>query len=62
MREYLGADRIEGPLVVAEGYGKAAYGEFVEVHAPGGTQTVRWQQQVFLRGPAQLICRGEFLV
>jgi diaminopimelate epimerase len=32
------------------------------VHAPGGTQTVRWEGQVFLRGPAQLICRGEFLV
>ena len=34
----------------------------VRVHAPGGTQTVRWERQVFLRGPAQLICRGEFLV
>ena len=33
----------------------------VRVHAPGGTQTVRWEGQVFLRGPAQLICRGEFL-
>jgi V/A-type H+-transporting ATPase subunit B len=33
MREYAGADRIEGPLVVAEGYGKAAYGELVEVRA-----------------------------
>ena len=33
MREYVGADRIEGPLVVAEGYGKAAYGELVEVVA-----------------------------
>jgi V/A-type H+/Na+-transporting ATPase subunit B len=33
MREYLGADRIEGPLVIAEGYGNAAYGELVEVHA-----------------------------
>lgn len=31
----------------------------VRVHAPGGTQTVRWEKQVFLRGPAQLICRGE---
>ena len=36
MREYLRADRIEGPLVVVEGYGKAAYGELVEVHAPDG--------------------------
>jgi len=38
MREYAGADRIEGPLVVAEGYGKAAYGELVEVHAAGGVK------------------------
>ncbi|SPE45203.1 Diaminopimelate epimerase [Candidatus Sulfotelmatobacter sp. SbA7] len=34
----------------------------VRVHAPGGTQTVRWHGEVFLRGPAQLICRGEFLL
>ncbi len=34
----------------------------VRVHAPGGVQTVRWEGQVFLRGSAQLICRGEFLV
>ncbi len=34
----------------------------VRVHAPGGVQTVRWEEQIFLRGPAQLICRGEFLV
>jgi diaminopimelate epimerase len=34
----------------------------VHVHAPGGPQTVRWENQVFLRGPAQLICRGEFLL
>lgn len=34
----------------------------VKVHAPGGTQVVRWtEDNVFLRGPAQLICRGEFL-
>jgi len=33
----------------------------LKVHAPGGTQTVRWEDQVFLRGPAQIICRGEFL-
>ena len=34
----------------------------VKVHAPGGTQVVRWAGgNVFLRGPAQLICRGEFL-
>ena len=34
----------------------------VRVHTPGGIQTVRWEDQVFLRGPAQLICRGEFFV
>lgn len=34
----------------------------VRVHAPGGSQTVRWEQRVFLRGPAQLICRGEFFL
>src|SRR5262245_7713544 len=32
----------------------------VEVLTPGGRQTVRWEGSVFLRGPAQLICRGEF--
>jgi diaminopimelate epimerase len=32
----------------------------VRVHAPGGIQAVRWENQVYLRGPAQLICRGEF--
>lgn len=33
----------------------------VSVHAPGGTQVVRWpDDKVLLRGPAQLICRGEF--
>jgi diaminopimelate epimerase len=34
----------------------------VRVDAPGGTQTVRWHGEVFLRGPAQLICRGEFFL
>ena len=34
----------------------------VRVHAPGGVQTVRWEDQVFLRGPAELVCRGEFFV
>lgn len=38
MREYAGADRIEGPLVMAEGYGKAAYGELIEVHADEGVR------------------------
>ncbi len=34
----------------------------LRVHAPGGVQTVRWERQVYLRGTAQLICRGEFFV
>jgi diaminopimelate epimerase len=35
----------------------------VKVHAPGGTQTVRTNgNMVFLRGPARLLCRGEFFV
>jgi diaminopimelate epimerase len=35
----------------------------VRVHAPGGVQTVRWEEgQIFLRGSAQLVCRGEFFV
>jgi diaminopimelate epimerase len=34
----------------------------LRVHTPGGVQTVRWEEQVFLRGTAQLICRGEFFV
>jgi diaminopimelate epimerase len=34
----------------------------VRVHTQGGVQTARWDQQVYLRGNAQLICRGEFFV
>jgi diaminopimelate epimerase len=34
----------------------------VMVHAPGGRQTVRWNGQVYLRGPAQLVGKGEFFV
>jgi diaminopimelate epimerase len=35
----------------------------IRVHAPGGTQIVRWEQgQVFLRGSARLVCRGEFFL
>lgn len=34
----------------------------VTVIAPGGLQTVRWENQVYLRGPATLVCRGEFFV
>jgi diaminopimelate epimerase len=34
----------------------------VTVTAPGGPQTVRWDTRVYLRGPATLICGGEFFV
>jgi diaminopimelate epimerase len=35
----------------------------VKVHAPGGTQTVRREAEtIFLRGPARLICRGEYFL
>jgi len=34
----------------------------VKVNTPGGTQTVRWQQQVYLRGPVRIVCRGEFFL
>jgi len=34
----------------------------LRVHTPGGVQTVRWEEHVFLRGAAQLVCRGEFFV
>jgi diaminopimelate epimerase len=35
----------------------------VKVHAPGGTQTVRREgNKLFLRGPARLVCRGEFFL
>ncbi|HEV2023037.1 MAG TPA: diaminopimelate epimerase [Terriglobales bacterium] len=32
------------------------------VMTPGGVQSVRWEREVFLRGPAELLCRGEFFV
>ena len=34
----------------------------VWVHAAGGTQMVEWSDEVFLTGPATLLCRGEFFV
>ncbi len=34
----------------------------VSVHSPGGVQTVEWTREVFLTGPATLLCRGEFFV
>ena len=40
--------------------GKAA--SPVRVHSPGGVQSVEWQDEVFLTGPATLLCRGEFFV
>ncbi len=37
VRDYLWADRIEGPIVVVEGAGDAAYGEVAEVIGPDGS-------------------------
>ena len=35
----------------------------IKVHAPGGTQTVRREgNSILLRGPARLVCRGEFFL
>jgi len=34
----------------------------VRVHALGGVQTVRWEEQIYLRGSARLVCRGEFFI
>ena len=34
----------------------------VTVHTPGGIQVVRWEGEVFLRGPARLVCKGEFFL
>ena len=69
MREYAGADRIEGPIVVAEGYGKAAYGELVEVHAADGVRLGQvlttgedlviaelWSETAGLASPRDLAC------
>jgi diaminopimelate epimerase len=47
--------------VAAMSTGRA--GSPVKVHAPGGTQTVRRVgDNIFLRGPARLVCQGEFFV
>jgi diaminopimelate epimerase len=32
------------------------------VRAPGGAQTVQWDDELFLYGPATILCRGEFFV
>jgi diaminopimelate epimerase len=34
----------------------------IRVLAPGGAQTVRWDEHVFLQGPATLVCSGELLI
>jgi diaminopimelate epimerase len=34
----------------------------VRVHASGGVQTVEWDREVFLYGPATLLWRGEFFI
>jgi diaminopimelate epimerase len=34
----------------------------VRVHAPGGIQTVEWEGELLLNGPATILCRGEFFV
>ena len=35
----------------------------VKVHAPGGIQAIRTEgDNIFLRGPARLLCRGEFFL
>ncbi len=34
----------------------------LRVHAPGGTQTVEWDGQVLLHGPATILCRGDLFV
>ncbi len=34
----------------------------VRVVAPGGAQTARWDGNVFLTGPAQIVARGEFFL
>jgi len=35
MLDVMGVDRVEGPLLLLEGFGQAAYGEVVEVHGAG---------------------------
>jgi len=32
----------------------------VRIEAAGGLQVVRWEDELFLRGSAEIICRGEF--
>jgi len=37
-------------------------GSPIQVRALGGVQTVRWDHEVLLRGPAEIICQGEILL
>ena len=37
-------------------------GSPVRVKSPGGEQTVRWDGEVFLTGPAEIVGRGEFFI
>jgi diaminopimelate epimerase len=34
----------------------------MQVHAPGGIQTVEWNHELLLYGPATILCRGDFFV
>ena len=34
----------------------------VRVHAPGGTQTVEWHEELLLHGPATILCSGDFFI
>jgi diaminopimelate epimerase len=34
----------------------------VQVHAPGGTQTVEWEGDLVLYGPATIHCHGDFFI
>ena len=34
----------------------------VVVQAPGGSQTVQWDGELFLYGPATILCRGEYFI
>jgi diaminopimelate epimerase len=33
----------------------------LRVQAPGGVQTVRWEGEVYLTGPAEIVAKGEFV-
>jgi diaminopimelate epimerase len=60
----VGETQSSGTGSCASGVAAIAAGQVkspVKVHAPGGTQEVLWEgADVLLRGPAQIICQGEF--